>query len=135
MPVITPETYFSSENPIIQKCFDILKDKNVMIEGNNSIYRVYKGIIRKYSVSSVGLLWIGDIVFDADKLYDGMSFKDVYKLYQRCEYLYGLGDYERVQQALIQLGGNLEQKPEQSLALFDRIRNGFRKIFTPSKNK
>ena len=149
MPVITPETYFSSDNPIIQKCFDILKDEDVKIKSTGVILYVYKGGSCKYSVGSCGLLWIGDIMFDADKRYDGMSFEDVYKLSTRCQYLYSLGDHERVQKALKQLGIQLKQdskldsqskkesqtEPQQSLALFERIRNGFRKIFTPSKNK
>ena len=141
MPAVTPETYFSSKNPIIQKCFDILKCEDARLKLIAGVIHVCTGSDTqpRFSVGDSGILFVGSISFDADKTYDDMSFKDVYKLLQRCKYLYSLGEHERVQRALEQLGLQSKQgpqpEPQESLDLFDRIRNGVRKIFTPSKNK
>ena len=137
MSEIVSDKSFSSENPIIQKCFDILEKENVQIVPfSERLLFVKIGAETQYRVSDTGLR-VGTNRFYADKIYDGMNFEDIEKLYNRCYELYRRGDHERVQAALEQLSDKPDDKQQQqSFKLFNYIRNSwFRGIFAPCKKK
>lgn len=81
------ESQFTSDNPIIQKCMDVLKNPKVKIDRYGDVLYAYLRGNRVFGVGSSGILFIQEFSYYDDKKYNGMSFEDIHKIWDEAERL------------------------------------------------
>lgn len=82
------EPEFTSDNPIIQKCLDVLDNPKVKIRMDSDLIYAYFRGDKVFGVGRSGILFIGSVsYYDCDKYY-GMSFWDIHKIWNKAERLY-----------------------------------------------
>jgi len=92
-----------SDDPIIQKCLDIIRDKRARVEDlcDNGIYSVYIGRKKYFSIQkwyALGTKYDIDINYQTYKFYGERP--DLEELYMLCNFKYANKSQERKQKAL-----------------------------------
>lgn len=93
---------YKSENPIVQKCLEILNNSNVSVKSEGVLYNVYLNNKILFGIGMSGPLFVNNISF-------AVNTKDIDALTEKCKVLSALQQSEHYPSALKWLDEQLYQ--------------------------